>query len=391
MAKRLSDYPAVGPRLSEAMVRKADEGGDSTERIADRGERRGPSPQPTEARRDNRIVSKAIGCISGGLDSTLAAALIQRQGIEVVALTAQHIWHPPRDPGETPPAQRAAERLGVRVVSIDAAAADIAMVLHPRHGLGKRMNPCLDCRIWVLRQAKALMDAERAAFVFTGEVLGQRPMSQHRQALELIARESGLEDLLLRPLSAQCLAPTRPERDGLVDRERLLGIRGRSRKIQMELARELGITDYPSPAGGCLLTDPAFAFRLKEFLAHQTPTPDDVALLKVGRHFRLADGSLLVIGRNEKDNLYLEPLLRAGDVRIEAAAAPGPTSLLRGTPSDENIRLAAALTLRYIKNSAGRTMPVNIVPHGAPARTIDVQAADDAEARRWLISPEGGA
>lgn len=334
-------------------------------------------------------MTKAIGCLSGGLDSTLALALIKRQGIEVIALSARHLWHPlPAEAGTKPPAVRAAETVGVRLVTIDATLADLDMVQHPRHGLGKRMNPCIDCRIWVLQQARALMDAEGAAFVFTGEVIGQRPMSQNPTAMNLIERESGLVDLLVRPLSAKCMAPTKPERDGILDRERLMGIAGRSRKPQMALAAELGITDYPSPAGGCLLTDPAFAFRLKELMAHQAPTAADVELLKIGRHFRLADGTLLVMGRFERDNVHLDPLFGPGDVRIEADEIPGPTTLLRGTASPENIALAAALTLRYTKAEPGRARKVLVAPVGGEPSSVEAVPADDAVARRYIISPE---
>ena len=334
-------------------------------------------------------MAKAIGCISGGLDSTLATALIQRQGIEVVALHVLHLWHPlPANPKEKPRAVRAAESMGARVVTIDAAEADLEMVRHPEHGLGKRMNPCIDCRIWVLRRARELMDAEGAAFVFTGEVVGQRPMSQNRPAMNLIERETGLEDLLLRPLSAKCLPPTRPEREGLVDRSKLLDIAGRSRKVQIALAAELGITDYPSPAGGCLVTDPGFAFRLRELLNHGPATVADVELLKVGRHFRLADGTRIVIGRHEQDNLLLDRLFQAGDVRIEAAEIPGPTTLLRGTAGDANLATAAALTLRYTKAEPGKAWPVTITPMGGQANTIRVAPADDLLARGQIISPE---
>jgi tRNA-uridine 2-sulfurtransferase len=337
-------------------------------------------------------MAKAIGCMSGGLDSTLALAIIRRQGIEVVALHILHLWHSlPAVTDEQPRAVRAAEALGIRTVLIDAAEADLAMVQHPEHGLGKRMNPCIDCRIWCLRKARELMEAEGAAFVFTGEVLGQRPMSQNRGAMDLIERESGLVDRLLRPLSAQLLPPTQPERDGIVDRSRLPGIFGRSRKPQMALAAELGIADYPSPAGGCLVTDPAFSYRLRELLAHGQPTVADVQLLKVGRHFRLADGTLLVMGRFEQDNALLERLFQPGDVRIEADGIPGPTTLLRGKASSENIALAAALTLRYIKSATGQTLRVIVTPAGGAASTIDAAAADESVASQWIISPEGKA
>ena len=333
-------------------------------------------------------MAKAIGCISGGLDSTLAVRLIQRLGVEVVGLHVLHLWAPPpAAPDAKPRAVRAAEMLGIRCVTIDAAEADLELVQHPRHGLGKRMNPCIDCRIWSLQRARELMIAEGADFVFTGEVLGQRPMSQRRPVMELIERESGLKGRLSRPLSARCFSPTEIEERGIVDREKLLGIAGRSRKVQMALAAEWGITDYPSPAGGCLVTDPGFAFRLKDLLARGRPSVADVELLKVGRHFRLADGTWLVMGREERDCLLLDRLFRPGDVRIEAENLPGPTTLLRGTPSEDNIRTAAALTLRYIKKAGTDARPVLVRPVGGEARTIQVSAASEADSKRWIIAP----
>ena len=335
-------------------------------------------------------MAKAIGCISGGLDSILAVRLIQHLGIDVIALHALHLWHPvPADPAAKGPAARAAEQMGMPLRTIDATDADLDMVQHPRHGLGKRMNPCIDCRIWLLREARRVMDDEGAAFVFTGEVLGQRPMSQHRQAMELIERESGLVDVLVRPLSAQRLPPTKPEREGVLDRSRLLGIAGRSRKEQMALAREFGITEYPSPAGGCLLTDPAFAFRLRELMTHQPPTAPDVELLKVGRHFRLPDGALVVIGRHEQDNLRLEPLFAPGDVRLEAADVPGPTTLLRGAAGEDDVRTAAALTLRYTKTPPDQARQVTVTPVGGGPYAVEAAAADEARVRQYIIAPEG--
>jgi tRNA U34 2-thiouridine synthase MnmA/TrmU len=334
-------------------------------------------------------MAKAIGCISGGLDSTLALVLVQGLGLEVVALHVRHLWHPgPFQSDEDPGAVRMAKGRGVRVLVLDAAEADLAMVQGPEHGFGKRMNPCIDCRIWMLRRAREIMEAEGAAFVFTGEVLGQRPLSQHRGAMDLIEREAGLQDLLLRPLSAKLLPATRPEREGVVDRSRLLDIKGRSRQRQMDLARRFGIADYPTPAGGCLLTDPGFAYRLRDLLAHQPPTAGDVELLKVGRHMRLADGTRLVIGRHQEDCLRLDRLLRPGDVRIEAADMPGPTTLLRGTASPENIALAAAVTLRYAKAAPGQVRRVQVAPVGGEASEVGAEPAAETLYRDLLIAPE---
>jgi len=334
-------------------------------------------------------MAKAIGCISGGLDSQLAVALLRKQGVEVVALHVQHVWHPGLlEEGAKPPGVRAIESRGVPVRVVSGARADLDIVRNPAHGFGKHLNPCLDCRIWTLREAKRLMEEQRADFVFTGEVLGQRPMSQHRSALAMVAREAGLEDLVLRPLSAKRLPPTRPEREGKVSRDLLMGFSGRTRKPQMALAAELGITDYPTPAGGCLLTDPGFAFRLRELMDHGPPTLADVELLKVGRHFRLPQGSHLVLGRHYEDNLLLERLFQAGDLRLEADRMPGPTGLLRGEASEESVAVAAGLILRYGKAKAGETHPVRVEPVGGEARVIEVPTGDDDLAQRLIIRPK---
>jgi len=334
-------------------------------------------------------MAKAIGCVSGGLDSTLAVCLVRRQAVEVTALHVLHPWYrTPLAVGAKPRAVAAMEALGVGVETIDATEADLAMVRQPAFGMGKRMNPCIDCRIWTLRQAKTMMEAEGADFVFTGEVLGQRPMSQNRQAMQRVEREADLTGRLVRPLCAKRLPPTRPERDGTLDREKLLGLVGRSRKPQMALAQEFGITDYASPAGGCLLTDPAFAYRLRELMAHKEPTRADVELLKVGRHFRLDDGTLVVVGRHHEDNLRLARLFQDGDVCIEAADIPGPTTLVRGSAAAANVATAAALTLRYTKAPPGDVQPVNVAPVGGDASVIEVAPADDADARARIIALE---
>jgi len=332
-------------------------------------------------------VAKAIGCISGGLDSMLAVRLIQRQGIDVLALHVLHLWNPPdASPTDPPDAVCRARALGAEVRTLDGTQADLALLHDPAHGFGKRMNPCIDCRMWTLRQARRLMEDEGAAFVFTGEVVGQRPMSQRRDTMRLLEKEAGLDDLLVRPLSAKCLSPTRPERDGILDRDRLCGFAGRSRKPQITLARELGITDYPTPAGGCLLTDPGFAHRLRTFMQHKNPTPADVELLKVGRHFRLPGGTWIVVGRHEQDNTRLEALAEPGDVRLEPAGIPGPTTIVRGPADDEAVAQAAAITLRYTKALPGEPQPMRVWAPGGPASTLHVSPADNAACRACLIA-----
>ncbi|GAF79908.1 unnamed protein product, partial [marine sediment metagenome] len=218
----------------------------------------------------------------------------------------------------------------------------------PKHGFGSGMNPCLDCRILMFSRARENLEEIGADFVFTGEVLGQRPMSQHLRAMRIIDRESGLDGRVLRPLSAKLLPPTIPERQGIVRREALLGIRGRSRREQMALAKERGIADYPCPAGGCRLAEPGFARRMRDLVTH---TPDfdlnEVELLKVGRHFRLSPAAKAVVGRDEEENRRIRLLARPDDFLFEVQTWGSPLTLLRGEVDREGIHRAAAMTARY--------------------------------------------
>ena len=290
---------------------------------------------------------KAIALLSGGLDSTLAVKLILDQGIEVEALNFVTPFCTCNRQGRCE-ARHVAEEFGIPWKTIAVTEEFFRVIREPKHGYGSGMNPCLDCRILMFSQARERMEQIGAAFVFTGEVLGQRPMSQHRQAMRIIDRESGLDGRLLRPLSAQLLEPTIPEKEGLVDREKLMAIKGRSRKPQMALAEEHGIADYPCPAGGCLLTDPGFARRMRD-LVHSRPDFDlnDVNLLKVGRHFRLSPGAKAVVGRNEEENRRLLILVRQSDFLFEVKGCGSPVTLLRGEAGETEIHLAAAITARY--------------------------------------------
>jgi tRNA U34 2-thiouridine synthase MnmA/TrmU len=228
------------------------------------------------------------------------------------------------------------------------------VVADPKHGHGSGMNPCLDCRILMFKKAKAFMEKIGASFIVTGEVLGQRPMSQRKEAMRLIDREAGLEGYVLRPLSAALLEPTVPEKEGWVDRESLLAVSGRSRRPQMELAEEMGLRDYPCPAGGCLLTDPIFAERVRDLLRHVGELRlEDVKLLKLGRHFRLSPTAKLAVGRDQKENHQLGNELKDGDYALEISGQPGPLTLVRGEVSEEDLSVAAAITSRYGK-SGGR-------------------------------------
>ncbi len=295
-------------------------------------------------------MAKAVALLSGGLDSTLAVLVLLRQGIEITAVT--FLTHFGCDISDSSSCSKnpfpAAEKFGFTVKLCHLADKFIEIVKSPKHGHGKNMNPCIDCRILMLREAKELMGMIGADFVVTGEVLGQRPMSQRRDTLNIIDREAGLKGYVLRPLSARLMAETFPEKEGLVKRELLYGFNGRSRKPQMALAKELGLTDYPAPAGGCLLTEPNFSFRLKELLGC-TPDPslNDLNLLRVGRHFRLSPFCKAIVGRDERENDIIEACADRESFLMSVEGAGSPVVLLTGPDSEQFVNLAASLCARY--------------------------------------------
>jgi tRNA U34 2-thiouridine synthase MnmA/TrmU len=294
---------------------------------------------------------KAIALLSGGLDSTIAARVIMEQGVELEALNFMTVFCTCTNRGATCLAsQKAVETLGIPLKVFNVSEEYLGVVKHPQHGYGRNMNPCIDCRIFMLKKAKAYMEESGAVFIVTGEVLGQRPMSQRKDAMHLIEKEAGLEGLILRPLSAKVLTVTIPEREGWVDRERLLNISGRSRKPQIGLADHYGIHDYPCPAGGCLLTDPGFAKRMKDLMVYDPQfSLNDVHLLKMGRHFRFSNGVKLVVGRNEEENQKIQTFAQGEDILLKVSSFPGPLSLLRGKLNEGDIEKAAAITVHYGK------------------------------------------
>ena len=247
-------------------------------------------------------MSKALGLLSGGLDSSLAALTLKRQGIEVTCISFVTPFF------GSAKAESAAKRMEIPLIVRDIGEVHLEMVKNPRYGYGKNMNPCIDCHAMMFRLAGEISEEQGFDFLFSGEVLGQRPMSQNPSALRAVANYSGRPERILRPLSAKLLPPTPMETRGLVDRERLLDIQGRSRKRQEMLAREWGLNDYPSSGGGCLLTEKDFAERLRDLFRHQ---PDcsvrDVRLLRVGRQFRLTEHSRLVLGRNRRTTKRFAP------------------------------------------------------------------------------------
>ncbi|MCX8125045.1 MAG: hypothetical protein N3F66_12910 [Spirochaetes bacterium] len=298
---------------------------------------------------------KAIALYSGGLDSLLAAAVIMKQGIEVIGL---HCILPSVDP-QTPPQQlqpsKLAEQINLPLVYYRCDTEYVQVIAHPAHGYGKNANPCIDCKIFFLKKAKEYMDKLDASFVITGEVVGQRPMSQYKSMLIHIEKQSGLLGLLLRPLSAKLLPPTIPEIEGIVDREKLYAIQGRSRQKQMELAREYGIKQYQSPAGGCFLTMPQLASRVKDLILHPPFSDLDLFLTNVGRHYRLHQHATIIVARNEKECAILERYKSIADFYLEPSFK-GPVIYGKGIISENDYPLLSQIVARYGKptNSENR-------------------------------------
>lgn len=315
--------------------------------------------------------------LSGGLDSALALRLLMEQGIEVIGV---HFVSPFF---RSPWAVEIAREWGVPLLEVDITDEILELLKAPPHGFGSQMNPCIDCHALMLRRARELMGKIGADFVATGEVLDERPMSQNKGALRIVEKESGLEGLLLRPLSAKLLPPTIPEKEGWVDREKLLDIRGRSRKKQMELAERFGIRDYPSPAGGCLLTDPQFAKRLKDLMENEGLKKEDVQLLKLGRHFRLRKGVKLVVGRNKGENEKLREFFRDGDVSLSPLSHRGPDALLRGEVGEADLELAGRIIARYSDLGEGGRLRLKVRDGGE--RIIEVDRADEGLIRRLMV------
>ncbi len=297
---------------------------------------------------------KAIALFSGGLDSTLAIKLIVEQGIDVVAININTGFGSTKDRLEH--MQNMCAQVGAEFKIIDIESEYLQDVLFdPKHGYGKNFNPCIDCHAKMFAVAKRVMRSEGASFLISGEVLGQRPMSQNKDALQMVLNESNCEGLLLRPLSAKALEPTIAEINGWVDREKLEGIVGRSRDRQLELVKEMGLEDFESPGGGCLLTDENFAKKMFDFIKYDTFEVKDIPLMKYGRHFRLPDGAKLVIGRNQEENEHLQNIQNDKYFHIKTISLPAPHSLLSKSATKADKLLAANIILTYCKSSPDQT------------------------------------
>ena len=329
--------------------------------------------EPTQKR------GHAVALFSGGLDSALAILLILKQNVEVTALT--FMTHFGCDLGDRSSCGSnpypTAEKYGFNVKLMHLGQKFVDIVVNPQHGRGANMNVCVDCRILMLKEAAAYADMIGADFVITGEVMGQRPFSQVKSKMELVLRQSGLEGRLLRPLSAKLLPPTVAEKSGLIDRTKLEGIMGRSRKRQIELAQEFGLDDYPSPASGCLLTDSNYSNRLRDLIAHtERLSFNDLNLLRVGRHFRLNDSSKLIVGKNEADNRSIMGQCQPYHFKLEAPDVGSPVSLLIGTPDKSAIELAARITARYSSGREDQIVRVQ-VDHDHESYSLEVPPAND--------------
>jgi tRNA-uridine 2-sulfurtransferase len=319
---------------------------------------------------------RAFCLLSGGLDSRLAVCVLRDQGIEVHGLAFESPFFSPEPPRE------AAAQLEIPLRLVDFTADIVALLKNPPHGFGSCLNPCIDCHARMLRRAGEIMVRDGFDFLATGEVLNERPMSQNKRSLGIVAKDSGYADLILRPLSARLLEPTLPEREGWVDRERLLDLEGRGRRRQITLAAHYGLHQYPNPAGGCRLTEPTFCTRLKDLKDHEGL--DDVRairLLRCGRHFRLGPGLKLIMGRDEADNQFLESTADPSDWLIRAETIPGPTALLPAAATEEQIGQAAAICVRYSDAPGGESVAVRVWS-GQQERRLQVAAMPREEADR---------
>jgi tRNA U34 2-thiouridine synthase MnmA/TrmU len=295
-------------------------------------------------------MAKAVALYSGGLDSTLAILVMLKQGVEVTAVT--FLNHFGCDISDRSSCSRdpfaASVKFGFQVKLAHLSDKFLEIVKNPKFGHGKNMNPCIDCRILMLKEAKEFMNLLGADFLITGEVLGQRPMSQRKECFPLIDKAAGVKGLVLRPLSAKLLPITIPEEKGLVNRDMLYDFRGRTRKPQMALAKEFGLTEYPTPAGGCLLTEPIYSYKLKDLLDHdKNPQYKDINLLKVGRHFRFSPECKIIVGRDKEENNIIRSLADPEDYLLRVEGFGSPITIIRGRVTEEAIYLAASLCARY--------------------------------------------
>ena len=331
---------------------------------------------------------KAVALLSGGLDSSLAVRMMLEQGIDVEAVAVKTPFCDfDCGKGCGHRVKEVADELGIKLKTVYFGEEYLRMLKNPKHGYGSGMNPCIDCRGMMYNAAKEHMKKTNADFIITGEVLFQRPMSQNNRALHIIEKETGMESKVLRPLSAKHLPPTEAEKRGLIKRENMGDIKGRSRKGQLALARHFDMSDPPNAAGGCLLTDPSFSKRVKDIIDHSSdvPTLNDIELLKVGRHFRITNDAKLVVGRNKDENEVIKALASEGDIIIEVKDYVGPTCILRCKNHDHSLlKTCGAIAARYSDAPKQESSKVSIIFQGRRDEMI-VTSADIGTIERLRI------
>ncbi|MEI8243076.1 MAG: asparagine synthase-related protein [bacterium] len=339
-----------------------------------------PPDAPTGSAGRAKPAGRGLSLLSGGLDSTLAICVLRAQGLHVEAVVFESPFFSSRN------ARKAAEQIGVRLHVLDFTADIVALVQHPPHGFGGAMNPCIDCHAGMINRAGAQMTDLGFDFLATGEVLNQRPMSQNRRSLQIVSSDCGYADRLVRPLSAQLLDPTEPERSGLIDRSRLLALNGRSRQAQIELAHQYGIREYPTPAGGCLLTENGFCRRLQDLLTHEGVAERRLLfLLRTGRHLRLPGGTKCIVGRNHADNETLEAGATPADVLVQPVNVPGPTLLLPGRAPAEDVELACGVCAGYADKRGDAAVTRVRVARGAQAEERDAFPLPRSAFEGWIL------
>ena len=342
---------------------------------------------------------KAVALISGGLDSLLAARLMLEQGIHVEGINfytgfcVEGHTHAIRKKDKKKPKRNnalwSAEQLGIKLHIVDIIEEYKDIVINPRHGYGANLNPCLDCKIFMVSKARQWMEDNGFDFIISGEVIGQRPMSQRKHLLPVVVRESGADDRLLRPLCAKNLAPTLPEREGWVDRDRLLDFHGRNRKPQMALAKQFGFEDYASPSGGCcFLTDANYAKKLADLwqARHEKKYElDDIMLLKVGRHIRPKPNYKLIVSREEGENKFLSGY-RKNFTHIETTSCGGPLTLIDGVTTEEDIETASRIVARFSQGKNEDSVTVKITHINGDEKTVNVLPMPPSEIKQeWYV------
>ena len=345
------------------------------------------------------VQKKAVALISGGLDSLLAAKVVQEQGVHVEGINfytgfcVEGHTHAIRKKDRAKPKRNnalwVAEQLGIKLHIVDIVEEYKSVVYNPRHGYGANLNPCLDCKIFMVRKAREWIQENGFDFIVTGEVIGQRPMSQRKDTMPVVARDSGADDLLLRPLCARNLPETRPEREGWVDRQRLYGFNGRSRKPQMALAKHFGIEDYAQPAGGCcFLTDAQYSLKLADLWrarGEKRYEMDDIMLLKVGRHLRPRPNFKLIIAREEGEGNFLQGYQKQF-VSIRTVSHGGPLTLIDGDVDERDLKLASRIVARYSQGKNSEKVELEIRNKAQEVRKVEVKPFGPEEIREeWVI------